>query len=48
VTARSRRAPLLAVDVLGALNIVGMLLAYLSVATLLPAVRNSCSRPICA
>jgi trk/ktr system potassium uptake protein len=37
VTGRSRRAPLLAVDVLGALNIVGMLLAYLSVATLLPA-----------
>ena len=37
MTARSRRAPLLAVDVLGALNIVGMLLAYLSVATLLPA-----------
>jgi trk system potassium uptake protein TrkH len=37
VTGRSRRAPLLAVDVLGALNIVGMLLAYLSVATLMPA-----------
>jgi trk system potassium uptake protein len=38
VTSRSRRPPLLAVDVLGALHIVGMLVAYLSVATLLPAV----------
>ena len=37
VTERSRRPPLLAVDVLGALNIVGMLLAYLSVSTLVPA-----------
>jgi trk system potassium uptake protein TrkH len=37
LTVRSRRAPLLAVDVLGALNIVGMLLAYLSVSTLVPA-----------
>jgi hypothetical protein len=37
VTSRSRRQPLLAVDVLGALNIVGMLVAYLSVSTLVPA-----------
>jgi len=37
VTSRSRRQPLLAVDVLGALNIVAMLVAYLSVATLVPA-----------
>ena len=37
MTDRSRRAPLLAVDVLGALNIVGMLLAYLSVSTVVPA-----------
>ena len=36
MTGKSRRPPLLAVDVLGALNIVGMLLAYLSVSTLLP------------
>jgi trk/ktr system potassium uptake protein len=32
-----RRAPLLAVDVVGALNVVGMLLMYLSLAVLLPA-----------
>jgi trk system potassium uptake protein len=37
VTSRSRRPPLLAVDVLGALNIVGTLIAYLSVSTLVPA-----------
>ena len=37
MTERSRRSPLLAVDVLGALNVVGMLLAYLSAATLVPA-----------
>ena len=37
MTGRSRRPPLLAVDVLGALNIVGMLVAYLSVSTLVPA-----------
>ncbi len=37
MTSRSRRQPLLAVDILGALNIVGMLVAYLSVSTLVPA-----------
>ena len=37
MTERSRRSPLLAVDVLGVLNVVGMLLAYLSAATLIPA-----------
>ena len=37
MTSRSRRPPLLAVDVLGALNIVGTRLAYLIVATLQPA-----------
>jgi trk system potassium uptake protein TrkH len=33
---RSRRAPLLAVDVLGAVNVVGRLIMYLSAATLVP------------
>ena len=34
---RHARAPLLAVDVRGALNVVGLLIAYLSAATLVPA-----------